>query len=1388
MFKNTSSQKLTVYCLDASTNLAKTGDAANLTAYVVKDFGAVTILTDTSATELDATNAKGYYLFDLSQSETSADTLIFSCKSSTSNVVCVAVPAVVFTRPPNFSTLSIDSNGRVDVIKIAGTTQTARDIGASVLLSTGTGTGQLDFTSGVVKSNVTQLLGTAWLTPGTAGTPDVNVKLWNALTTVALPLVPTTAGRTLDVSVGGEAGLDWANIGSPTTTVALTGTTIAVTQKVDVDTIKTNPVVNAGTITFPTTTTLASTTNITAGTVTTATNVTTLNGIAANVITAASIADAAIDRATFAVDTGLQTVRSNTAQTGASGTITLDASASATTDFYKGMLIYLTGATGVGQYRLCTAYNGSTKVATITPAWATNPDVTSTFAIIPRGIADAEAWLGGVIAAVNVTGVPLVDNKYLLGTVYPTPTVAGVPNVNVKTWNDLTTIALPLIPTTAGRTLDVSATGEAGLDWANIGSPTTTVALTGTTIAVTQKVDVDTIKTNPVVNGGTITFPTTATLASTTNITAGTITTATNLTTNNDKTGYSLAANDSPVVQSGTAQAGGASTITLSSGASATDNIYNGQTVKTTGGTGPSQVRVITGYVGSTKVATVDRAWQTNPDVTTTYAVLATDHPKTNSSLEVTASGITGVTYPTNFSSLSIDGSGRVDIGKTLGTAVTLDANSVLNVSAKYLAGTALTGRDIGASVLLSTGTGTGQIDFTSGVVKVNVTQLLGTAWLTPGTAGTPDVNVKLWNGLTTVALPLVSTTAGRTLDVSATGEAGLDWANIGSPTTTVALTGTTIATTQKVDIETIKTNPVVNAGTVTFPTTATLASTTNITGGTITTVTNLTNAATSGDLTSTMKTSVENAVWDATTTSHLTANTFGRGAQPVRESTAQAGASTTITLDASASASNSFYNNCLIKLIGGTGSGQSRFITGYVGSTKVATVNSAWVTNPDNTTTFSIQFFDAVPGASAPTAAQVATAVWQDATASDFTTVGSIGKSLFTSGAVPGAAGGLFIAGTNAATTITTALTANITGNLSGSVGSLTTNNDKTGYSLTQTFPTNFSSFSIDASGRVDIGKLLGTAWLTPGTAGTPDVNVKLWNGLTTVALPLIPTTAGRTLDVSATGEAGVDWANVGSPTSTVNLSATNIAITQKVDVDTIKTNPVANAGTVTFPTNSTLASTTNITAGVITTVTTVTNQLTAAQVATGVWQDAVSGDFTAASSIGKSLYTGGSVPGAASGFFIAGSNATTTVNFTGNLSGSVGSVTGLTASNLDATITSRAATSTGGTIPITGGGLVNSDVAAIATSTTAASLQKSALTGIWIGSVTSGGSTTTLIDSTFTQTETGHFNGRIALFTSGAMKYQAAAITAYNASTKQITFSSLTSAPSNGDTYVIL
>lgn len=52
------------------------------------------------------------------------------------------------------------------------------------------------------------------------------------------------------------------------------------------------------------------------------------------------------------------------------------------------------------------------------------------------------------------------------------------------------------------------------------------------------------------------------------------------------------------------------------------------------------------------------------------------------------------------------------------------------------------------------------------------------------------------------------STTAGRTLDISATGGAGVDWSNVESPTSTVVLSNTTVGTVTNI------TNPVVVTGT----------------------------------------------------------------------------------------------------------------------------------------------------------------------------------------------------------------------------------------------------------------------------------------------------------------------------------------------------------------------------------------------------------------------------------------------------------------------------------------------------------------------------------------------------------------------------------------------
>ncbi|BAQ87989.1 hypothetical protein [uncultured Mediterranean phage uvMED] len=73
--------------------------------------------------------------------------------------------------------------------------------------------------------------------------------------------------------------------------------------------------------------------------------------------------------------------------------------------------------------------------------------------------------------------------------------------------------------------------------------------------------------------------------------------------------------------ESDTAQAGGTNTITLHSGASSNDDIYNGSTIKITGGTGSGQTRIISDYVHSTKVATVSENWTTQPDNTSTFTI-----------------------------------------------------------------------------------------------------------------------------------------------------------------------------------------------------------------------------------------------------------------------------------------------------------------------------------------------------------------------------------------------------------------------------------------------------------------------------------------------------------------------------------------------------------------------------------------------------------------------------------------------------------------------------------------------------------------------------------------------------------------------------------------------
>lgn len=152
-----------------------------------------------------------------------------------------------------------------------------------------------------------------------------------------------------------------------------------------------------------------------------------------------------------------------------------------------------------------------------------------------------------------------------------------------------------------------------------------------------------------------------------------------------------------------------------------------------------------------------------------------------------------------------------------------------------------------------------------------------------------------------------------------------------------------------------------------------------------------------------------------------------------------------------------------------------------------------------------------------------------------------------------------------------------------------------------------------------------------------------------------LRPTTADRTLDVSAGGEAGLDWANVGSPTTSLNLSGTTISTSQAV------TSVSGAVGSVTGNVGG------NVTGSVGSVVGNVGGNVTGSV-------GSVSAGVTVSDKTGFSLASNGLASVTAWTVAITG-------NITGNLSGSVGSVTGNVGGSVDSVV--NPVTVTGLTIP---------------------------------------------------------------------------------------------------------
>lgn len=89
-------------------------------------------------------------------------------------------------------------------------------------------------------------------------------------------------------------------------------------------------------------------------------------------------------------------VNEGLAQAGGATSITLNALASAVNDTYNGQTVFLVSGTGQDQARTITAYNGTSKVATVA-TWQTNPDGTTVYIMLPIASSSVDNFFDEVI-------------------------------------------------------------------------------------------------------------------------------------------------------------------------------------------------------------------------------------------------------------------------------------------------------------------------------------------------------------------------------------------------------------------------------------------------------------------------------------------------------------------------------------------------------------------------------------------------------------------------------------------------------------------------------------------------------------------------------------------------------------------------------------------------------------------------------------------------------------------------------------------------------------------------------------------------------------------------------------------------------------------------------
>lgn len=431
------------------------------------------------------------------------------------------------------------------------------------------------------------------------------------------PLQPTVAGRALDVTSNGNAGIDWGNIENPATTVDLSSTDINLCDTVTVNTDMrgTDSALLAASAPSNWSSMVISGAGsvdaLTQGYLDTILTETTSGRIAGNFDVFFENADALTTKVVDDVGAGgggggtdWSAAERNEIRyrLGVDGTTAAPSTNSPNLETVDANIVQVSGdITAADNLEL--QYDGTGLTGDNFPA--TQAQVGS----IATGAGGISTVAGSAVIATGTETGDYTDTQQLDGTTHDVQDDGGTTDFyyefDVGTAGRATEVLWDGYVQSNGDSCDIYGWDWVSLSWKQVGSIS---GANGTTI-VEQVFIFTSAMTGTGADVGTVRFRPQST-------------TITQFSTDRILCEYTSVAREATVFDSGVLQAAAANTATLATTASAVDDFYTRSKIVIAQGTGAGQERVLSDYDGTTKVATITPTWTTTPNTTSVYEII----------------------------------------------------------------------------------------------------------------------------------------------------------------------------------------------------------------------------------------------------------------------------------------------------------------------------------------------------------------------------------------------------------------------------------------------------------------------------------------------------------------------------------------------------------------------------------------------------------------------------------------------------------------------------------------------------------------------------------------------------------------------------------------------